>query len=177
MKVAWDLLGDSFCTVLVPSLQLFGLRALLHSLGRTEMLLSPNTLWFPGDGILFVLGVQLCRDLLPAPHFKHFSWAELTIMLVLSNVEVVRYEKWKKGVGQRARVGGGPHWAGLDLGVQVSLHLSGLSKSYHLISRPDHWANAAMFSWGGVTYTITPQLVIWFLQRNVNCFAFMLSGT
>ena len=123
MKVAWDLLGDRFCTVLVPSLQLFGLRALLHSLGRDQMLLSPNTLWFPGDGILFVLGVQLCRDLLPAPHFKHFSWAELTIMLVLSNVEVVRYEKWKKGVGQRARVGGGPHWAGLDLGVQVSLHI------------------------------------------------------
>ena len=99
MKVAWDLLGDSFCTVLVPSLQLFGLRALLHSLGRTEMLLSPNTLWFPGDGILFVLGVQLCRDLLPAPHFKHFSWAELTIMLVLSNIENVQYEKMKKRCG------------------------------------------------------------------------------
>ena len=67
-------------------------------------------------------------------------------------------------MGQRARVGGGPHWAGLDLGVQVSLHLSGLSKSYHLICRPDHWANAAMFSWGGVTYTITPQLVICILD-------------
>ena len=93
MKVAWDLLGDRFCTVLVPSLQLFGLRALLHSLGRDQMLLSPNTLSFPGDGILFVLGVQLCRDLLPAPPFKHFSWAELTIMLVPSNIEVVRYEK------------------------------------------------------------------------------------
>ena len=40
----------------------------------------------------------------------------------------------------------------------------GLSKSYHLICRPDHWANAAMFSWGGVTYTITPQLVICILD-------------
>ena len=164
MKVAWDLLGDSFCTVLVPSLQLFGLRALLHSLGRTEMLLSPNTLWFPGDGILFVLGVQLCRDLLPAPHFKHFSWAELTIMLVLLNIEIVQYEKWKK-------VWGNVQELAVDLTGQgwiweYKYHFTctppspGVSKSYHLISRPDHWANAAMFSWGGVTYTAAPQLVI-----------------
>jgi len=25
--------------------------------------------------------------------------------------------------------------------------------------KPDHWANAAMFSWEGVTYTVAPQLV------------------
>ena len=111
MKVAWDLLGDRFCTVLVPSLQLFGLRALLHSLGLKCLISTPNTHFhfakylfyifififkhqmshqdvkysfsFAGDGILFVIGVQLCRDLLPKPHFKHFSWAELSIMLVL----------------------------------------------------------------------------------------------
>ena len=44
-------------------------------------------------------------------------------MLVPLNIEVVQYRKMEKGVGQRARVGGGPHWARLDLGVQVSLHI------------------------------------------------------
>ena len=41
--------------------------------------------------------------------------------------------KMEKGVGQRARVGGGPYWAGLDLGVQVyvvrlSLHFTKLKQ-------------------------------------------------
>ena len=30
------------------------------------------------------MGAQLCRDLLPEPHFKRFSWMELTVMLVSS---------------------------------------------------------------------------------------------
>ena len=54
-------------------------------------------------------------------------------MLVPLNIEVVQYRKMEKGVGQRARVGGGPHWAGLDLGVQVyvvrlSLHFTKLKQ-------------------------------------------------
>ena len=68
-----------------------------------------------------------------------------------------------QGMGKPARAGSRPHWARLDLGVQVDIALicytSHLPK-LHLNFRTDHWANAAWFSWGGVTYTVTPQLVI-----------------
>ena len=40
---------------------------------------------FKGDGVLFVIGVQLCRDLLPRPHFEQFSWRELAVMMVTGN--------------------------------------------------------------------------------------------
>ena len=128
-----------------------------------------NTFCSPGDGILFVLGAQLCRDLLPEPHFKHFSWMELSVMLVSpfcqQNIRVLRnmkvgFQNCLKGLGQPARVGRGPHRARLDLGLQV--HVASFHLEDHItfkISRPDHWANAAMFSWKGVTYTIAPQLV------------------
>jgi len=70
--VAWDILGDEFCSILVPGLQVFGLRAILHSIG---------------DGVLFVIGVQLCRDLLPRTHFEQFAWSELAVMMVWGNLQ------------------------------------------------------------------------------------------
>ena len=101
---------------------------------------SQSILLFPGDGILFVVGAQLCRDLLPEPHFKRFSWMELAVMLVSSfcllDIKVLDSHKCIpkiKGVGKPAGIGCGPHWAGLGLGVQVyvvrlSLHFTKLKQ-------------------------------------------------
>ena len=55
-EVGWDLLGEEFCAIHTPGLVVVpGTRAVLHSLG---------------DATLFLIGAQLCRDLLPAPHFQ-----------------------------------------------------------------------------------------------------------
>ena len=83
--MAWDILGDEFCSILVPGLQVFGLRAILHSIGDLHFSTLFLQLVFKGDGVLFVIGVQLCRDLLPQPNFEQFAWSELAVMMVTGN--------------------------------------------------------------------------------------------
>jgi hypothetical protein len=67
-EFAFDILGDSFCTILVPELLMIpGTRGIAHSLG---------------DGVIFSIGVWLVRDLCPSPHFVKFDFKEFMIMFV-----------------------------------------------------------------------------------------------
>jgi len=71
-EFGFDLLGDEFCTILIPQLTLIpGERAVAHSLQ---------------DGLLFMIGYGLCLEWLPSPHFVKFNWFELGIMLWWGNI-------------------------------------------------------------------------------------------
>ena len=73
-EFAFDVLGDSFCTILCkPLLYIPGTRGIAHSIH---------------DGVLFSIGVLLVRDLCEKP-LSRFSWTELMIMLLWGNLQEI----------------------------------------------------------------------------------------
>lgn len=70
----FDVLGNDFCTVLIPELRTPGVRAISHSLT---------------DGLLFVLGLGLVEEWLPAPHYTKYSLMEFGIMFLWGNLQEI----------------------------------------------------------------------------------------
>ena len=147
-EVFFDVLGDGFCSVLAKELLFVpGTRAVAHSLL---------------NGVIFVVGIWLCRDLLGGKGYSvasSFSITELSIMFLWGNLQEIFVDyvgqDWVRAVAASID-------SSLSLSLSLCLTTSSQIWSFHpgfcLDLGYGEVCNGVMLEFDGRKFTWAPQL-------------------